>query len=80
MDHKIKYDPTLGKGQSERSKKKYKDTKLYRVVPFVPVNDVISIVAGIQNNCDAKRILVWIHVPAYFRSPSPSLGLKTFLP
>eukprot|EP00956_Cyclotella_meneghiniana_P021229 scaffold38305_cov62-Cyclotella_meneghiniana.AAC.5 len=52
MDTKIKYNPTLGKGQSERSKKKYKETKLYRAVPFVPVNDVISIVVGIQNNSD----------------------------
>ena len=50
MDGLIKYDPSLGKGQSARSKKKHQNTKLFRAVPFVSVKDVTDIVAAIQNH------------------------------
>ena len=50
VDFLLKYDTSLGKGQSARSRKKYEGKTLLRIVPCASVTQVTNIAAELQNN------------------------------
>lgn len=52
LDDLLKFNPTLGKGQAKRSKKKFAGKTLLRIAPCASIEQVTELAAEVQNQGD----------------------------